>query len=70
MSNTSILYPALIYKNNKTNVFVANCLIKNFIGYGQSEEAAITNLENILNRSSNDYPVKIKPVYKFLTKLM
>ncbi len=70
MSNTSIQYPALVYKNNKSNVFVANCIIKNLIGYGHSEEAAIANLQDVLNRLHNDYPVRIKPVYKFLTELV
>ncbi len=70
MSKTSIQYPALIYKNNKNNVFVANCIIKNLIGYGRSEKAAISNLEKILNRMHNDYPVRIIPVYKFLTELI
>lgn len=69
VQNTSIQYPALVYKNNKSNVFVANCIIKNLIGYGHSEEAAISNLEEVLNRLHNDYPVRIKPVYKFLSEL-
>lgn len=69
MSQTSVLYPALIYKNEKSNVFVANCIIKKLIGYGKTEIDAVTNLEKILNRSESDYPVKIKPVYQFLTEL-
>ena len=70
MQTISIQYPALIYKNPHNNVFVANCIIKNLIGYGHSEEAAISNLEEVLNRLHNDYPVRIKPVYKFLTELV
>lgn len=69
MSQTSALYPALIYKSPKNNVFVANCIVKKLVGYGQSEKDAISNLEKILNNSSSDYPVKIKPVYQFLPEL-
>lgn len=69
MSQTSALYPALIYKSHKNNVFVANCIIKKLVGYGRSEKDAISNLEKILNTTNSDYPVKIKPVYQFLPEL-
>lgn len=69
MTYTSVLYPALVYKNTKNNVFVANCIIKKLIGYGHSEQEAINNLETILNISSKEYPVKVKPVYQFLPEL-
>ena len=65
----NIQYPALIYKSRNNNVFIANCIIKNLIGYGQSENDAIMNLEKVLNQNSSEYPVKVKPVYKFLTDL-
>ena len=64
MTITEIQYPALIYKNNKNNVFVANCIVKKLIGFGHSEQDAILNLEN------TDFPVKVKPVYKFLPNLV
>lgn len=69
MFNTSILYPALVYKSNKRNVFVANCIIKKLIGYGRTECDAISNLEKILNSKNPDYPIKVKPVYKILPDL-
>lgn len=65
----SIQYPALIYKNKNNNIFIANCIIKNLIGYGRNEEDAILNLEKVLNKNSKEYPVKVKPVYKFLPEL-
>lgn len=65
----NIQYPALIYKSRKNNIFIANCIIKNLIGYGHSEEDAIANLEMVLNKNSTDYPVTVKPVYKFLPEL-
>lgn len=70
MSQTSALYPALIYKSQKNNVFVANCIIKKLVGYGRSEKDAISNLEKILNTTNSDYPIKIKPVYQFLPELV
>lgn len=69
MNQTSIIYPALIYKSKKNNIFVANCIIKKLIGYGHSEYDAVKNLEYVLNGQSSDYPVKIKPVYSFLPEL-
>lgn len=65
----SIQYPALIYKSKKNNVFIANCIIKNLIGYGHTQEDAVLNLEKVLNNLSKDYPVKVKPVYQFLPEL-
>lgn len=66
---TEIQYPALIYKTKGNNIFVANCIIKKLVGYGNTEKAAITHLESVLNRHSNEYPVKVKPVYTFLPEL-
>ena len=48
MNQTAVIYPALVYKSKKNNVFVANCIIKKLIGYGQTEQAAIINLESNL----------------------
>ena len=59
MTITEIQYPALIYKNNKK-----------LIGFGHSEQDAILNLEKILERENTDFPVKVKPVYKFLPNLV
>ena len=69
MNQTAVIYPALVYKSKKNNVFVANCIIKKLIGYGHTEYDAVKNLEYILNTKSFDYPVRIKPVYNFLLLL-
>lgn len=69
MTQTSVHYPALIYKNEKSKVFVANCIIKKLVGYGRTECDAIASLEKMFNSTSPDYPVKIKPVYQFLPEL-
>lgn len=66
---TEIQYPALIYKAKGNKIFVANCIIKKLIGYGISEKAAISNLEEVLNKQSKEYPVTVKPVYTFLPEL-
>ena len=67
--NPSVLYPALIYKSKNNNVFVANCIIKKIIGYGKTELDAIQNLEALMNKSSQEYQIRVKPVYKFLPDL-
>lgn len=66
---TEIQYPALIYKIKSNKIYVANCIIKNLVGYGNTEKAAISNLEAVLNRLNNEYPITVKPVYKFLPNL-
>lgn len=69
MYNTNIVYPALVYKNNKTNQYVANCIMKNLIGFGHTETDAVRNLEKVLNQYSKDYPIKIRPVNTLFSEL-
>ena len=69
MQQSTALYPALIYKNKKSNIYVANCIIKKLVGYGHTEIDAIENLEKILNKPELNYEIKIKPVYQFLDNL-
>ena len=69
MQQSTALYPALIYKNKKSNIYVANCIIKKLVGYGHTEIDAIKNLEKILNKPELNYEIKIKPVYQFLDNL-
>lgn len=58
-----IEYPAMIYKNNRNGTFVANCLTKNLIGFGKTEEAAIVNLKDTLQNISKECEVIVKPMY-------
>ncbi len=69
MTYTVIEYPALVYKNEHKNIFIANCIIKKLIGYGQTEKAALINLEKILKNINSEYEIKVKPVYRFLPEL-
>ncbi len=62
MELSIIEYPALIYQGNRNNVFIANCIMKNLVGYGHSEEDAIENLEKALSEAHAEYIVKVKPV--------
>lgn len=64
MTCLSVEYPALIYKNNKNNLFIANCFVKNIIGMGRTEVEAIKNLENSLSLTNNEFLVKVKPMYE------
>ena len=63
MAFMCVEYPALIYKNNKNNLYVANCFIKNLVGMGKTEIEAIENLENSLSILQKEYVVKVKPMY-------
>ena len=63
-------YPAWIYKNNKSNLFIANCYIKNIIGMGRTEDEAISNLQNSLNVIEHNEKVKIKPMYELKTSIV
>ena len=62
MKNTIIEYPALIYKG-KNNTYIANCITKKIVSYGKSEQTALKNLENILSVESNEFLIKVKPMY-------
>ena len=57
-------YPAMIYKSHRNNVFVANCIIKNIIGFGKTEEDAISNLEESL-KSQTKEDIVVTPMYGF-----
>lgn len=57
-------YPALIYKNDRNNLYVANCFVKNIIGMGKTETDAILNLEKSLSIISPNVLVKVKPMYE------
>lgn len=60
-----IEYPAMIYKNNRNRGYVANCIVKNLLGFGKTEEAALSNLKNSL-QNLTDNEVSIKPIHGFL----
>lgn len=57
-------YPAMIYKSHRNNVFVANCIIKNLIGFGKTEEDALDNLKDSL-QSMTKNEVVVTPMYGF-----
>lgn len=59
-----IEYPVLIYRDNRGCGFLANCLIKNIIAFGKTELQAIKNIEETLKELTNDYYVRVKPIYK------
>lgn len=60
-----INYPAMVYKNNRNNVYVANCIVKNLIGFGKTEEAALVNLRDSLQNLNKDCEVFVTPMYGF-----
>lgn len=55
-------YPAMIYKNGRNKIYMANCISKNIIGFGKTEEAALTNLKASL-QSLTKNEICVKPVY-------
>lgn len=62
-----IEYPAMIYRTNRNKMFVANCMVKNLIGFGKTEEAAINNLkeslQNITEQIIEKSEISITPMY-------
>ena len=62
----TIEYPAMIYRNNRNNVFVANCIIKNLVGFGKTEEDALRNLKESLQSITPSSEVVVKPMYGLL----
>lgn len=61
METTYIEYPALVYKSDKNNVFVANCICKKLIGFGKTEQDAVANLEQLLNSAEQEYFIRVTP---------
>ena len=57
-------YPAMVYKSHRNNVFVANCIIKNLIGFGKTEADALDNLKDSL-QSMTKNEVVVTPMYRF-----
>lgn len=66
MELSVIEYPALVYQGNRNNVFIANCIMKNLVGYGHSATEALHNLESALNEINAEYIVKVKPMSNLL----
>lgn len=64
MERTVIEYPAIIYKS-RNNTYIANCITRKIVCYGENEHTAIKNLEKLLNAVCTDYQIKIKPIYGF-----
>jgi len=60
----TIEYPAMVYKNNRNNVFVANCIVKNLIGFGKTEEDALAKLKESLQSITKTQEVIVKPMYR------
>jgi hypothetical protein len=60
---TMIEYPAMIYKNNRSNIVVANCMMKNLFGFGKTEEDALKDLETSLQNVAAISDFVLKPVY-------
>lgn len=58
-------YPAMIYKTNRNRTYVANCITKNLIGFGKTEEEALSNLKVSLQNLTDTVDVSLRPVYGF-----
>ena len=58
-------YPAMIYKSHRNNVYVANCFSKNLVGFGKTEEDALSNLKDSLENLTN-CEVILRPTYGLL----
>lgn len=69
-----IEYPAMIYKTNRNRTFIANCIVKNLVGFGKTEEDAINNLKESIKKVKNPLiektdltDINIKPIYGIFT---
>jgi len=60
-----IEYPAMVYKYRGNKTFMANCIVKNLIGFGKTEEDAINNLKTTLQNSTKNEEITVKPMYRF-----
>lgn len=64
MVSKKLEYPAMVYKNERTNVFVANCIMKNLMGFGKSEKAALKNLMETFSDTEKEN-ISLKPIHTF-----
>lgn len=55
-------YPTMIYKN-RTNGYIATCMVKNFLGFGKTEADAIENLKESLMSLGEKGDFILKPTY-------
>lgn len=58
-----IEYPAMIYKTNRNRTFIANCMAKNLVGFGKTEEEALDNLKKSLCNNTDACNIRVKPIY-------
>ena len=58
-------YSALIYKHNRNKTYMANCIVKNLVGFGKTEEDALHNLKTSLQDLTQTEEVSLKPMYGF-----
>jgi len=58
-----IEYPAMIYKSHRNNVYVANCMVKNLVGFGKTESDALNNLKESLENIGDKSEVVLRPMY-------
>ncbi len=56
-------YPAMIYKTNRNRTFIANCMAKNLVGFGRTEEEALKNLKASLCNHTETCDIRVKPIY-------
>ncbi|MFA7658674.1 MAG: hypothetical protein WCY19_04510 [Candidatus Gastranaerophilaceae bacterium] len=60
-----IEYPAMIYRNNRNRAYVANCIVKNVLGFGKTEKDALNNLRESLQNIDKKGDVVVKPMHGF-----
>lgn len=59
-------YLAMIYRDNRNKTYMANCIIKNVVGFGKTEEDALNNLKKSLQEVSEKCDITVKPMHSFL----
>lgn len=59
-----IEYTAMIYKQGRNRGFIANCLVKNLMGFGKTEQDAIKNLKDCIEKITK-MDANIKPLHNF-----
>lgn len=56
-------YPAMIYRSNRNNVYIANCLAKNLVGFGKTEEDALNNLKSSIQNVCDICDISVTPIH-------
>ncbi len=56
-------YPAVVYKNPRCHTYIANCVVKNLLGFGKTETEALDDLKKTIQKLNEKCEIILEPCY-------